>query len=111
MDHALAVVYLERLSVLQAHGQDDPPGERGRYGVKLAPDEGERSTEGMMQGDKIADALRGTLISPNVPDDNLEAANVVDALAMIARAINRLAVAVDNHRFGPQGPPSGPRTM
>ena len=39
-------------------------------------------------------ALRDTLISPNVPDSNLEPANVVDVIAgaglNIARAIKRL---------------------
>lgn len=31
--------------------------------------------------DELADALWGTLQSPNVPDSNLEAANVVDVIA------------------------------
>lgn len=39
------------------------------------------------QRDRVADALLETLISPNVCDSNLEAANVVDALDGIGRAI------------------------
>jgi uncharacterized protein Yka (UPF0111/DUF47 family) len=42
-----------------------------------------------------ADAIRATLISPNESDRNLEAANVVDGLFAIARAINRLADAAE----------------
>ena len=44
-----------------------------------------------------SDALRETLISPNVADSTGEAANVVDALAAIANAINNLARAVREH--------------
>jgi len=44
--------------------------------------------------DDIAKALLHTLQSPNVSDSNFEAANVVDAIDSVARAINRLAVAV-----------------
>jgi hypothetical protein len=44
--------------------------------------------------DEIAAAKRATLISPNETDSNLEAANVVDAIAMaggvIAGALHRL---------------------
>lgn len=36
--------------------------------------------------DVLAHAIRETFISPNVCDSNLEAANVVDALANIAKA-------------------------
>jgi hypothetical protein len=43
---------------------------------------------------QIAEALRDTLISPNEVDRNLEAANVVDGLFAIARAVNRLAIAL-----------------
>lgn len=39
-------------------------------------------------------AIRATLISPNESDANLEAANVVDGLFAIARAIDRLADAI-----------------
>ena len=42
----------------------------------------------------VGDALRGTLISPNESDSNLEAANVVDGLFAIARAISELASAI-----------------
>lgn len=46
------------------------------------------------QTDRIADALRATLISPNESDANYEPANAVDAIAQagrnIARALDRL---------------------
>jgi len=44
----------------------------------------------------LADTLRRVFESPNVPDTNLEPANIVDGLAMLAQAINRLARAVQN---------------
>jgi hypothetical protein len=44
----------------------------------------------------IGSALKQTLISPNCFDSNLEAANVVDGLYAIARAIQALALAIDN---------------
>jgi hypothetical protein len=37
--------------------------------------------------DKVARAILDTLISPNVSDSNMEAANVVDALESVANAI------------------------
>ena len=40
---------------------------------------------------KLADAIRDTLISPNEPDVNLEPANVVDGLFFIGRAIKQVA--------------------
>ena len=43
----------------------------------------------------IASAIRACLISPNEHDANLEPANIVDGLFAIARAISRLAVAVE----------------
>lgn len=43
----------------------------------------------------FAEALRATFISPNELDSNWEPANVVDALCQIARAINRLAEALE----------------
>lgn len=45
--------------------------------------------------DAIANAVWGTLQSPNEVDSNLEAANVVDALYVIGRGIHRLATAVE----------------
>ena len=39
----------------------------------------------------LAEAIRSTLISPNESDQNFEAANVVDGLFAIARAIDGLA--------------------
>jgi hypothetical protein len=42
----------------------------------------------------VGTALRGTLISPNESDANLEAANVAAGLFAIARAIDHLAEAV-----------------
>jgi hypothetical protein len=43
----------------------------------------------------IAKALCDTLISPNECDSNFEAANVVDGLFAIARALNRVAKAIE----------------
>lgn len=43
----------------------------------------------------VSKALYDTLISPNESDSNLEAANVVDGLFAIARAIRRLAEAAE----------------
>ena len=43
----------------------------------------------------IAGALRDVLISPNECDFNFEAANVVDGLFAIARALNRIAKAME----------------
>jgi hypothetical protein len=45
----------------------------------------------------VAKAILATLISPNESDRNLEAANVVDGLFAIARALHDLADAV-RHR-------------
>jgi hypothetical protein len=45
--------------------------------------------------DPVADALRKTLISPNEYDSKGEAANVVDGLFAIARALNHVAKALD----------------
>jgi hypothetical protein len=39
------------------------------------------------QTSDVADAIRETLVSPNVNDSNLEAANVVDTLDSLARAV------------------------
>lgn len=44
---------------------------------------------------EVADAIVHTLQSPNEMDRNLEAANVVDGLFAIARAINRLASVIE----------------
>jgi hypothetical protein len=44
--------------------------------------------------DPVASALIETLISPNESDSNLEAANVVDGLFAIARALNKVALAL-----------------
>jgi hypothetical protein len=49
--------------------------------------------------DPVAKAIRKTLISPNESDRNFEAANVVDGLFAIARALHDLADAV-RHREG-----------
>jgi hypothetical protein len=45
-------------------------------------------------GEKIAAALRETLISPNESDQNLEAANVVDGLFAVARSLQSIADAL-----------------
>ena len=42
----------------------------------------------------VAQALLHTLQSPNVPDRNLEPANVVDVLADLAHSGNRIASAI-----------------
>jgi len=46
-------------------------------------------------GDVIAKAMRNVLISPNECDSNFEAANVVDGLFAIARALDRVARAIE----------------
>jgi hypothetical protein len=48
----------------------------------------------------IAEALRDTLISPNVSDANLEAANLVDVGANIANALWKLARTGDPAHVG-----------
>lgn len=44
-----------------------------------------------------ADAIWGTLQSPNESDRNMEPANVVDALCAVARGLHGIAAAVDRH--------------
>jgi hypothetical protein len=44
---------------------------------------------------EIPNAIRAAFISPNVLDSNLEAANIVDAISQVARALNRCAAAVE----------------
>lgn len=44
----------------------------------------------------LPEAMRETLISPNEVDQNSESANVVDGLFAIARAIQRLAKAIED---------------
>lgn len=52
----------------------------------------------MSKDREIADALRACLISPNVPDSNLEPANPVDVIAgaghNIANALKRISDAI-----------------
>ena len=45
--------------------------------------------------EKIANALRAVLISPNELDSNWENANVVDGLFAIARALRRIAQSLE----------------
>lgn len=45
------------------------------------------------------DALRACLISPNESDSNFEAANVVDGLYSIARALSAVATAIQDLRY------------
>ena len=45
---------------------------------------------------KVAEAIWQTLRSPNESDSNSEPANIVDGLFAIARALDRLAVAITN---------------
>jgi hypothetical protein len=63
--------------------------------------------------DPIAEALLATLISPNESDKNWEAANVVDGLFLIGRALHRIADALerrkvqwgdDTYRYFSKGP-------
>jgi hypothetical protein len=44
----------------------------------------------MVKQNDIAEALRETLISPNVSDSNLEPANVVDVIHSVSRALRWL---------------------
>jgi hypothetical protein len=46
--------------------------------------------------DRMAEAIRAALISPNESDSNGEAANVVDGLFAIARALDRVANAIND---------------
>jgi hypothetical protein len=45
----------------------------------------------------IASAIYENFSSPNVPDENYEAANVVDVLAKLSRSIFALAKAITEH--------------
>ena len=54
----------------------------------------------------ISEAIQRVGISPDVLDGNGEPANVVDALSAIARALNRIAKALD--RTHPKGPDNTP---
>ncbi|ACX51567.1 hypothetical protein Adeg_0414 [Ammonifex degensii KC4] len=47
--------------------------------------------------DEIAEALRATLMTPDVLDSNLEPANVVDGLFFIGRAVYRLAEVLERY--------------
>ncbi len=51
-----------------------------------------------MEKNPVAKAILMTLESPNESDRNMEIANVVDGLFAIARAIGRLADAVEGER-------------
>lgn len=44
--------------------------------------------------DPVAKAIRETLISPNVPDSNLEPANMVDVIANLSNGAFRIASAI-----------------
>jgi hypothetical protein len=46
--------------------------------------------------DDVAEAIFGTLMSPNEADRNLEAANVVDGLYEISRALHHIARAIES---------------
>jgi hypothetical protein len=48
-----------------------------------------------MNDDRVAEAILYTLHSPNEVDRNLEPANVVDGLFAIARALNKVAAALE----------------
>lgn len=44
--------------------------------------------------DGISDSLRAVLVSPNVADSNMEAANIVDVVDKLARSTRRIADAI-----------------
>lgn len=50
--------------------------------------------------DEVASAIHQNFTSPNCSDSNMEAANVVDGLYAIARAICRLSAAIEEKEFG-----------
>jgi len=56
----------------------------------------------MTKPDSVANGLRDVFISPNECDSNLEAANVVDGLFAIARALNRVAKAIESSAAKPK---------
>lgn len=45
----------------------------------------------------MAKALREVFISPNVPDSNYEAANLVDTTNYMANGLCSMALAIDKH--------------
>ena len=47
-----------------------------------------------MNTDEIVDSLERCFISPNVPDSNMEPANVVDVIDRAARNLSRIAHAI-----------------
>ena len=49
----------------------------------------------MSKDEMIASAFDRVFVSPNESDSNMEAANVVDGLFAIARAINRLSSTIE----------------
>lgn len=48
------------------------------------------------KNDRVADAIGACFISPNVPDSNFEAANVVDVIAGAGHNISRALKALGN---------------
>lgn len=52
----------------------------------------------------LGDSLRAVLESPNEWDSNGEPANVVDGLFAIARALNRVAKAIEDQSEAPERP-------
>lgn len=61
---------------------------------KQTPRRATRTSRAKPIDSSVASALVATLISPNESDSNLEAANVVDGLYMIARALHDVANAI-----------------
>lgn len=53
----------------------------------------------MVVADSVQAALRAVLVSPNESDSNFEPANVVDGLFAIARALDRVADAIEGSRL------------
>lgn len=57
--------------------------------------------------DAIANAILHTLVSPNVPDSNLEPANVVDVVNSVANSIRALAKSILPPSAAPNNDASG----
>jgi hypothetical protein len=52
----------------------------------------------MSDTEELIKGIHYALVSPNEVDSNLEPANVVDGLYMLARAIRRLAEAIESEK-------------
>lgn len=57
--------------------------------------------------EKLCDALERCLISPNVSDSNMEAANLVDVVERAARNLNKIAKSITPQNAAPMKTPDG----